>query len=211
MKRFAVALFAVAVALLFAGCGLVRSVTQQVLPQPAVVETEIEDDEEAEETPDVTSTATPEPEESHTAAAEEPDVTQEPEVSSTPVDATTGATPDENTVVSDTLGIAFTVPEDWAGKYRVEERNGYLSVYFVPSVPFDDSFGDGFIFTITKQTSEDDEYFLDNSRKLDINGVPYICGTSTDVSYSPEQPEYEIYEEMFQDYSDIMETIRAAE
>ena len=47
---------------------------------------------------------------------------------------------------SDALGMSFTVPESWVGKYRVEEDNGCLTVLFDPAAPVNKDIGDGVLF-----------------------------------------------------------------
>jgi hypothetical protein len=75
----------------------------------------------------------------------------------------------------------------------------------------DTSLGDGFFFSISRKTSEDDAEFMDSVIEFDINGVTYISGTSTDVPYSEEQPEYDTYRAMCGDREKILDSVRAAE
>lgn len=112
---------------------------------------------------------------------------------------------------SDSLGITFTLPDSWVGKYRVEERAGFLTVYFKPAEPVDPDVGDGEMFCIVKKTADIDTSFYDNAQEFEIGGVTYIWGEPTDVRYSEGQPEYDAYVQMHQDFPAIYQSIRAAQ
>jgi len=104
------------------------------------------------------------------------------------------------------LGIRFSMPGYWKGKYTVEENEDSVLVYFKPSVPAQDY--DGFLFIIQKRTPEnqEDAEFMDGYREVKVNGVTYMCGGPTDVTY--EGPEFELFNEMNSDVFDIYGSIR---
>jgi hypothetical protein len=108
------------------------------------------------------------------------------------------------------LGIRFTLPESWIGKCRIVERADFVSFFFNPQVPFNANMGDGYLFSILKKTSDSDADFMDSVLEFEVNGVTYISGTSTDVSYSADQPEYDTYLAMCADRQEILDSVRGA-
>ena len=145
-------------------------------------------------------TATPEettmPEET-AAPPVEPTATPEPTVAANPNDYT-----------SEALGITMTMPESWAGKYRVAEYDGSFTVCFKPEEPIED--GMGVFFSIVKKTAEDDGSFLDEAVEFKIGDTTYIYGLPTDVTYFEDSPEYSTYQNMRQDMPGILRSVRAA-
>ncbi len=106
------------------------------------------------------------------------------------------------------LGIAFTLPKSWIGKCRIVESEDDILFYFHPAKPFDPNTGDGFLFCISRKMAEDDSDFLDGAQEFTIDGVTYISGTSTDVPYSEDQPEYDTYMSMG-GRQEILDSVRA--
>jgi hypothetical protein len=196
VKRFAALIAILGVIALISGCSVLRGVINKarsivVNATPTIAADTLRPDEPADET-------TPDP---------------SPEPSALPTAKPTGAQPTKaaNEYMSAMLGIMFTLPDSWTGKYHVDEGDGYLTVYFVPEEPIDETKGDGMLFTVIVKEAEDDGGFFDNEREIGINGVKYLCGTSTDVSYLEDQPEYETYEAMMRDLPAVFDSIRAAE
>ncbi len=185
MKRVSLLCAALMLSALLSGCTILRGVARSVLKletaQPTV---QVVAETIRAETDEPTAMPTPEPTE-ESAAAE-------------------GAF---ETITSASLGIAFDVPASWAGKYRVDEGDGYLIVYFKPSEPIDD--GMGKFFTILTKTSEDDAGFFDNEEEIEINGVTYLVGMPTDVTYSQENPEFDTFKAMREDLPMIRDSLRS--
>jgi hypothetical protein len=119
--------------------------------------------------------------------------------------------PKTNVYLSTRLGIAFTVPESWVGKYRVEEGDGYVSAFFRPEEMDIEENGDGLFFMIVRKegcTVIDEEY-LEELPVVEANGAAYAIYEPTDVSY--EGPEQDAFEAMNGDKSGVFDSIRAAE
>lgn len=195
MKRFITLIIVFFVFVLISGCSIIRGAISRAR--------------QAAGSPPATVTSTP----CLTASANEtlqpsnaPVVPQ-----AMPTKAESTDTPAVNEYTSATLGIMFSMPESWSGKFRVDEGEGYLGVYFFPEEPIDETMGEGKLFTIIVKESEDDAGFFDNEREIEINGIKYLCGMPTDVSYSENQPEYETYTAMMKDVPSVLETIRAAD
>lgn len=113
-----------------------------------------------------------------------------------------------NDYTSEALGITMTMPESWAGKYRVAEYDGSFTVCFKPEEPIED--GMGVFFSIVKKTAEDDGSFLDEAVEFKIGDTTYIYGLPTDVTYFEDSPEYSTYQNMRQDMPGILRSVRAA-
>jgi len=118
---------------------------------------------------------------------------------------TTKPEPKEIVVNSAKLGLTFSLPKSWKGKYRIEESKDSLSVYFKPSKPVDEIY-DGFLFFIARKTSDMNGDFIDNYREFKVNGTTYVFGGPTDVTY--EGPEDDTFLSMNQDALAIYSTIR---
>ncbi len=106
------------------------------------------------------------------------------------------------------LGIAFTLPKSWIGKCRIVESEDDISIYFHPAEPFDPNTGDGFLFFISRKVSDVDTPILDGVHEFVVGSITYISGTSTDVPYSVDQPEYDIYMSMG-GQQEILDSVRA--
>jgi hypothetical protein len=188
MKRIILIFTAVVMVALLSSCSIVAGALRKALPH-----------------------ATQETGQSVLIATVEPEATEtEPVATETETVAPTAA-PKVSIYTSETLGITFTVPDTWVGKYRVEEGDGYLTVFFNPAEPIDQNVGDGELFCIVKKTPDIDTSMYDNSQEFEVNGVAYIWGQPTDVRYSEGQPEYDTYVQMLQDFSAVYQSIRAAE
>lgn len=188
MKRFAICLSLMVTIIISSGCSILTNAVKRVLPHhsAAVEQTSV-------------------------ASQIEPSPTAEPEPSPSPEAATTAPAETETASIqytSTALGLAFTMPGSWADKYRVQEGDGYLAVYFKPASTIEDGLGK--FFTVMKKTSEDDGGYFDDEVQIEINDVTYICGSPTDVAYSEENPEYEAYVKMKQDVPAIIQSICAA-
>lgn len=200
MKRIGIVLAAVVLAALFTGCsviiGTLRRVAPHHTPQVVVVTMAPDTSEDTVETLQPSEEATQAP-------------TVEP--TQAPTVEPTQAAPRLNIYSSSALGIAFAVPDSWVGKYRVEEGDGYLTVYFKPKESIDPNVGDGELFCIVKKTPDIDTSMYDNPQEFEINGAKYIWGQPTDVRYSQGQPEYDTYVKMQQDFASIYQSIQAAD
>ena len=185
MKRISLLLVAALLAGLFSGCSILTGAVRRVLNLGAA-------------RPTATAAATV-----HAPTAEP---TREPAPEPTGQSAAPAGAFEE--VVSACLGVAFDVPSAWSGKYRVEEGDNYLAVYFRPSAPIAEGVGN--LFSIVLKTSEEDAYMLDNSVEIAIDGETYIFGTPTDVPYQQQDPEYDAFVAMLKDLPAICASVRAS-
>lgn len=118
--------------------------------------------------------------------------------------------PTTNTYTSMDTGITFTVPNSWIGKYRVEEQQGYATVYFNPAGSINTDVGDGELFSINPKDSEEDELLYSYAVEFKIDETTYICGELNDACYQKGQPEYDTYKTMQKDLPAVFESIRTS-
>lgn len=159
----------------------------------------------------------------NTIAQEQENTTPQKENSTTPQKQTNGTdkdnTPKNETkptsqgiqYKNDKLGFSFTIPNDWKGKYRIEEDNMHISVYFVPKQKTTDS-GSGLLFTIINTKSKDfHEGSLDTfpgKKYFEAKGATYFIGGTTDIGFNENHPEYSIYKKLRSEVPNIIKTIK---
>ena len=106
------------------------------------------------------------------------------------------------------LGIQFTLPKSWLGKCRIVERKDEVDAYFNPKKPLTEENGDGWLFVIAKKSPDTEEWELDYTAEITVNGVTFICGGPTDVAYEGEEDD--LFGQMANAISKVFDTIRAA-
>ncbi len=113
---------------------------------------------------------------------------------------------------SDKLGFSFIIPESWKNKYRIEENDTSVSLYFKPSSK-SESDGQGLFFTIIKKTEDLNENIYDTigtTRYIQAKGITYLIGGPTDVNFSDSNPEFKIFQNMKKDILDILKTLKVS-
>lgn len=116
--------------------------------------------------------------------------------------------PTTNVYASWGLGLTFTVPKKWIGKYRVEEGDGYLAVCFNPEEPLEEYAWSGEMFTITDETSEKSQYIC-GEWKFERNGEMFVWGICDPFDYAPWAPEYDTFKMMMKEVSSIYMSLRS--
>ncbi|KAJ51912.1 hypothetical protein BD780_001719 [Clostridium tetanomorphum] len=108
------------------------------------------------------------------------------------------------------FGFSLTFPESWKGKYRVEEKDNSLSVYFQPKEKVGD--GLGLFFTIIKKTKDLNEEFYDSiygcEKYYKINGETYFLGGPTDVNFPETHAEFKTFLTMKKEIPQVMKTFK---
>lgn len=135
-----------------------------------------------------------------------------PEPSPTPAEPTpepTETIPAAETYASDGLGLTFTVPGSWADQYRVEEGDGYLSVYFTPAESPGKSSRSGELFSVAKAHTAVDGQYISGEWEFTINGTTYAWGVFDRLAYGASAPEYDTYRALQNDIPAIFETVRS--
>ncbi|MCX7708517.1 MAG: hypothetical protein N2484_01565 [Clostridia bacterium] len=105
---------------------------------------------------------------------------------------------------SSRFGFFIPVPANWTDRYTVEEADTGINVYFNPQKPAENQ---GVLFYINKKGTVE-EGFLDNVKYFDFNGMTFVIGQPTDVSFDTEHPEFNIYCSMSREVTDIVQSLK---
>lgn len=107
---------------------------------------------------------------------------------------------------SSNLGFSLSFPESWRGKYAVREFDDSMAVYFKPEAAISDD--KGRLFTVVKNPTEEAAGFYDDVKYIDLNGMKYLIGGPTDVTYTKEDPEYSTFARMRKEIQEVIKTIK---
>jgi len=109
------------------------------------------------------------------------------------------------------LGFSFTIPASWSGKYAIKETADGIHVYFKPATPGNpDTQGNGFLFGIVKESTVNADHFdtVGQPRTFEANGVKYIVGGPTGVTFSDSDPEWGNFKNISNQVKDVVKTIK---
>ena len=107
------------------------------------------------------------------------------------------------------LGFSLSMPKSWSGKYRIQEQQEGIRVFFKPVNAAGDY--DGALFYIIDKSNVDED-FLDTvgePRSFTAKGIEYIVGGPTDLRFDPEHPEFTDFTKMVEEVSKVVGTIKA--
>lgn len=110
---------------------------------------------------------------------------------------------------SERMGISFIIPNNWIGKYRIDEVEDGLWVHFTLMDSVNE--GDGFLFAILKAASVIDVDTFDGvgvPRTFQAGDVTYITGGPTGITVSEGAKEFNTYCNMQSEIKDIIRSIR---
>jgi hypothetical protein len=106
------------------------------------------------------------------------------------------------------LGIGFSIPKSWEGKYRIEATDESITVYFLPKekAGYDNA---GMLFTIVKRSKDVYESMLDGlgKRYIKAKNVIYVVGGPTDVNFPDNHKEFKDFLEVHRKVLDVVATI----
>lgn len=105
------------------------------------------------------------------------------------------------------LGLSLVFPESWVDRYRIIEAETSVTVCFKPNVKIEGS--KGRFFTILKKTKDSDEWHFDDVERFVANGITYIIGKPTDVTYTKEDPEFDAFKKMQAEVPEVLKTLKA--
>lgn len=110
---------------------------------------------------------------------------------------------------SENLGFSFTMPKDWAGKYKIVESKDGVRVYFKPTTPADEIY-DGALFYILVRSLYDEDHLdrVGEPRTFKAKGIEYIVGGPTDVRFDFNHKEYAAFYKMTQEICKVVATIK---
>lgn len=93
------------------------------------------------------------------------------------------------------LGFSIMLFDGWKDKYTVTESPTSVSFNFKPATTLKNKpNGYGRIFTI--EMNADKNMIVDNSTWVKANGKDYLIGMPTDVTYEPDDPDFETFKKM---------------
>lgn len=108
------------------------------------------------------------------------------------------------------FGFSLTFPESWRDKYRVEEKDDCVAVYFQPKEKVGN--GLGLLFAIIKKTKDLDENMYDSiygcEKYYKINGETYFLGGPTDVNFPETHPEFKTFLNIKKEIPQVMKTLK---
>lgn len=107
------------------------------------------------------------------------------------------------------LGFSLTFPESWKDKYRIEESEIGIMVYFKPTEKAED--GDGKLFGIIKKSDDlDEDYFntIGKQRYFEAKGITYVIGGPTDVNFPEDHSEFNVFLKMTDECVDVLKTLK---
>ncbi|WP_027626508.1 hypothetical protein [Clostridium lundense] len=108
------------------------------------------------------------------------------------------------------FGFSLTFPESWRDKYRVEEKDDCVAVYFQPKEKVGN--GLGLLFAIIKKTKDLDENMYDSiygcEKYYKINGETYFVGGPTDVNFPETHPEIKTFLNIKKEIPQVMKTLK---
>lgn len=104
------------------------------------------------------------------------------------------------------LGFSITFPESWKDKYTIKEYDKGMTVYFKTKATI--SGGNGRMFDIVKNPSQELDGLFDDVQYIKINGANYLIGKPTDVTYEKGDPEYDVFSKMKSEIPQVIKTIK---
>jgi hypothetical protein len=113
-----------------------------------------------------------------------------------------------NVYNNDKLGISFTVPQSWIGRYTVKEETYGVNVFFKPTVPAPE--GSGLIFCLIKEGYGDEEFLdsMGDPKTIVAKGVTYHIDGPRDIGFPDDHKEYKDYQKFRQDVPSVVKTIK---
>ena len=127
----------------------------------------------------------------------------------------TESIPASTEYTSTNLGLAFTVPESWVGKYRVKEYDNHITVYFNPANPIPENSWSGELFSVARENTEDSNGIF-GDWEFEINSATYVWGLFDGAncsgcveSYGEGAPEYSRFMAMRKDIPAIFSSVES--
>ncbi|CDM67426.1 Hypothetical protein CM240_0256 [Clostridium bornimense] len=116
--------------------------------------------------------------------------------------------PKQTTYVSNNFKLAIDFPSNWENLYTVVEDGTELKVCLKGVTE-----GDGLFFLITNDLTDysngDHLDRVGGKREIISNGITYRIGSYTGMSISDTDPKFQLYLQLYNDVSSIVDTIRA--
>lgn len=110
---------------------------------------------------------------------------------------------------NDKLGISFTLPASWSGKYTIKEAKEGVYIFFKPTGSAPE--GSGLIFCIIDEGSGADD-FLDSAggpKTIVAKGITYVIDGPRDIGFPEDNKEYNDYKKLREEVPNVAKTIKA--
>lgn len=109
------------------------------------------------------------------------------------------------------LGFTISFPINWRNKYRIDELDWGIIVYFKSTQKPIEVGGEFFIIinTESEDFAEDEFSTFDNIKYFNACGNKYFIGGTKDVPLTEDHPEFEVFIKMRKDMPKILETIKS--
>ncbi|QEK11412.1 YARHG domain-containing protein [Crassaminicella thermophila] len=111
---------------------------------------------------------------------------------------------------SSKLGFSLTFPKSWEGKYRVEEYDMGITVYFKPKEQMKDMCGEFFsiINTESADLNENSYDTIGDKRYFEVNDIKYFIGRPTDFAFPEDHPESKVFYKMNLEVEEVLKTLK---
>lgn len=120
-------------------------------------------------------------------------------------------TTESEVYISKTFGLKMTFPEDWVGKYTVNETQYGILVCFKAKNPPPNC--QGIIFEIIKKTPETHEETIDTMagvpRYFTSGNTTFVIGHTTDIGFPDSSAEYKDYKVLESKTAEVVNTLQS--
>jgi hypothetical protein len=110
---------------------------------------------------------------------------------------------------SDKFGFSLIFPETWKDKYRIEENDRGIIVYFKPQEKVEAGYGR--LFTLINKNSpnlhEDSLDTICDQRYFEAKGVTYVIGGPTDINFPENHAEFNVFLKMNGERKEVLNTL----
>ena len=126
---------------------------------------------------------------------------------------TVGCSKQSNLFKSNKLGFSLAFPDSWKDKYRIEENDMGITVYFETVEKTKD--GSGMLFTFINKASDNlnEDHFdtIGDIRYFKVKDVTYVIGGPMDVSFPWDHAEFKTFLKMNEERKEVINTLEILE
>ncbi|WP_432667111.1 YARHG domain-containing protein [Wukongibacter baidiensis] len=114
---------------------------------------------------------------------------------------------------SSKLGFILTFPKSWEGKYRVEEFDMGITIYFKPEKKMDENYGEFFSIINTESPYADERIYdtVGDKRYFETDKNKYLIGGPTDFPFPEDHPEFEKFRKMNSEKHEVVKNLERLE
>lgn len=110
---------------------------------------------------------------------------------------------------SSKLGFLLVFPKSWKYKYRVEESDMGITVYFKPKKKVEDICGEFFSIINTESLDLNENFYdtIGDKKYFEAKNIKYFIGGPTDFAFPEEHPESNMFRKMKLEVEDVLKTL----